>query len=147
MGWEHVILQNSKRGMKFMKRRILLFEDEEAIRDALAERLMVEGFEVGTAPDGRKGLNLFQETSGELVITDILMPDLDGLEVIRTLKKLKVSPLIIAMSGGGGRDLDFLIEAKEFGADGVLAKPFHADELVVMVQKLLFANLTPCQSG
>ena len=129
-----------------MKRRILLFEDEEAIREALAERLMIEGFDVGSAPNGRKGLKLFQETPGELVITDILMPEVDGLEVIRTLRRLRVAPLIIAMSGGGGRDLDFLIEAKEFGADGVLAKPFHVDDLVAMIQKLLLSRLAPYQS-
>ena len=126
-----------------MKRRILLFEDERAVRDALAEHLILEGFDVETAPDGRKGLKLFQETSSELVITDILMPEVDGLEVIRSLRKLPVSPLIIAMSGGGGRDMDFLIEAKEFGANGVLAKPFRVEDLIAMVHKLLLSSLVP----
>jgi DNA-binding response OmpR family regulator len=71
------------------------------------------------------------------VITDVLMPELDGLEVVRTLRRLGTAMPIIAMSGGGNRDLDFLIEAEEFGATRTISKPFRLEELVVMVHDLL----------
>ncbi len=120
-----------------MDAHILLFEDEDILRDALVYRLREEGFQVHSAPNGQRGLKLFHEHSGDLVITDVLMPELDGLEVIRTLRRLPMSPLILAMSGGGSRDMDFLIEAKEFGADEVLNKPFQLDDFVETVKRLL----------
>ena len=117
--------------------RVLLFEDEETLREALVQRLVAEGFDVGSASNGRKGLRLFDEAPGDLVVTDVLMPEIDGLEVIRTLRRRPNSPLILAMSGGREQDLDFLIEAKEFGADAVISKPFQLNDFMVMVNLLL----------
>lgn len=123
-----------------MNAQILVFEDEDILRNALVDRLRQEGFEVHSASNGQRGLKLFQERSGDLVITDVLMPEIDGLEVIRTLRRLPTSPLILAMSGGGSRDLDFLIEAKEFGADEVLNKPFQLEDFIETVKRLLARN-------
>jgi len=120
-----------------VKKRILLLDDEPELRNTLRDRLMIEGFDVQTAPDGRLGLKLYHESPVDLVITDVLMPEMDGLEVIRVLCGTPSPPLIIAMSGGGSRDLDFLVEATEFGATRTLSKPFGLDNLVELVNDLL----------
>ena len=120
-----------------MKKRILLLDDEPELRNTLRDRLMIEGFDVQTAPDGRLGLKLYHESPVDLVITDVLMPEMDGLEVIRVLRGTPSPPLIMAMSGGGSRDLDFLVEAAEFGATRTLSKPFPLDEFVTLVHDLL----------
>lgn len=120
-----------------MKPRILLLDDEPELRSALRDRLSMEGYDVQTAPDGRLGLKLYYENPVDLVITDVLMPEMDGLEVIRVLCGTPSPPLIIAMSGGGSRDLEFLVEATEFGATRTLSKPFLLDDLVTLVNDLL----------
>jgi len=120
-----------------MKLKILLLDDAERLCAILAERLAMEGYDVRTANDGRQGLTLYNNSPTDLVITDLLMPEVDGLEVIRTLRGLLAPPLIIAMSGGWSRDWDFLVEATEFGANRTISKPFALDELVMLVNDLL----------
>jgi len=120
-----------------MKPCILVVDDQADICSSLQERLILEGYEVRTALDGRKGLWLYHDHAIDLVITDVLMPELDGLEVVRTLRRLSASLPIIVMSGGGSRDLDFLVEAREFGATRTITKPFGLEELVTMVHDLL----------
>ncbi len=120
-----------------MTQTILVVDDEADIATSMQERLTMEGYHVLTASDGRKGLRVYHEQLVDLVITDVLMPEIDGLEVVRTLRRLGTAIPIIAMSGGGDRDLDFLIEATEFGATRTLAKPFRLEELVGMVHDLL----------
>ena len=126
-----------------MKPRILLLDDEPEMRSTLRDRLILEGYDVQTAPDGRLGLKLYHERPVDLVITDVLMPEMDGLEVIRALCGTPSPPLIIAMSGGGSRDLDFLVEATEFGATRTLSKPFPLEELVALVNGLLSSIPNP----
>jgi len=126
-----------------VKLRILLLDDEPELRSALRDRLILEGYDVQTAPDGRRGLKLYQENPVDLVITDVLMPEMDGLEVIRVLCGIPAPPLIIAMSGGGSRDLDFLVEATEFGATRTLSKPFRLDDLIILVNDLLSPISSP----
>ena len=120
-----------------MQQTILVVDDEADVTSSLQERLRIEGYNVCTASDGRKGLNLYHTQHVDLVITDVLMPELDGLEVLRSLRRLSTTLPIIAMSGSGDRDLDFLVEAEEFGATRTIAKPFRLGELVVMVNDLL----------
>jgi len=120
-----------------MKQTILVVDDEAGICTFLQEGLTREGYNVLTASDGRKGLRVYNDCLVDLVITDVLMPELDGLEVVRTLRRLGTAAPIIAMSGGGNRDLDFLVEAAEFGATRTISKPFRLEELVVMVHDLL----------
>jgi DNA-binding response OmpR family regulator len=126
-----------------VKPRILLLDDEPEMRSTLRDRLILEGYDVQTAPDGRLGLKLYHESPVDLVITDVLMPEMDGLEVIRALCGTPSPPLIIAMSGGGSRDLDFLVEATEFGATRTLSKPFRLEEFVALVNGLLSSIPNP----
>jgi len=120
-----------------MKQTILVVDDEADLCTSLQDRLTIEGYKVLTASDGRKGLQVYHDHLIDLVITDVLMPELDGLEVVRTLRRLASAIPIIAMSGGANRDLDFLVEATEFGATRTISKPFRVEELVVMVHDLL----------
>jgi two-component system NtrC family response regulator len=120
-----------------MSSTIVVIDDEVDICSSLQERLMLDGYHVRAAPDGRKGLKLYHDHQVDLVITDVLMPEMDGLEVVRTLRNLNSTIPIIVMSGGGGRDLDFLVEAEEFGATRTISKPFCLEEVVAMVHDLL----------
>ncbi len=116
---------------------IVVIDDEVHIRSSLQEWLGMDGYQVWVAPDGRKGMQLYHDHQVDLVITDVLMPEMDGLEVVRTLRRLNSTIPIIVMSGGGGRDLDFLIEAEEFGATRTLSKPFRLEDIVPLVHELL----------
>ena len=122
-----------------MNSKILVVDDESHISSALQERLILEGHKVWVASHGRQGLQLYQEHLVDLVITDVLMPEMDGLELLRMLRGLSADLPIIVMSGGAQRGLDFLIEAKEFGATRTIAKPFKLDEFVEVVHAVLSA--------
>ena len=115
---------------------ILVIDDEADLRSSLQERLTIEGYHLWTAPDGRTGLKLYHDHQVDLVITDVLMPEIDVLEVVRTLRRLSLTLPIIVMSGGGTRELDFLVEAQEFGATRTISKPFRLEEIVAMVNGL-----------
>ncbi len=119
-----------------MKSKILVIDDEADICAFLQERLTLEGYQVQTALNGRKGLQLYDDHQVDLVITDVLMPEVDGLEVVRTLRRLNATLPIVAMSGGKHRGLDFLVEAEEFGATHIVSKPFCLDEMVALVKEL-----------
>lgn len=120
-----------------MRSNILVIDDDVDICSALQGRLTMEGYNVWTAPDGRKGVQHYHAHQVDLVITDVLMPEMDGLEVVRTLRRFSSVLPIIAMSGGGNCELDFLVEAEEFGATHTLSKPFHLEAIVSMVHGLL----------
>jgi len=96
------------------------------------------GFEVDLASNGSKGLKLFEKIQADLVITDIIMPEKEGLETIREMKRLKSDLKIIAMSGGGKISADnYLATAKIFGASRVLQKPFSQKLMLDAVKELL----------
>lgn len=124
-----------------MKSKILVVDVEVDICSSWQERLAMEGYQVRTVPDGRKGSKLYYDLQVDLVITDVLMPELDSLEVVRTLRRLSTSLPIIVMSAVGNRDLVFLVKAEEFGATRTISKPFRLDELAAMVHELL--DFTP----
>src|SRR4051812_47444675 len=121
-------------------KRILLIDDVAGVRAALQILLEGAGYEVTTAPDGRSGMELFSSAQPDLVITDIIMPDQEGIETIREIRRLHPSMPIIAMSGGGrARNADFLRIAKALGANATLAKPFDGAELIREVETCLAA--------
>jgi DNA-binding response OmpR family regulator len=117
---------------------ILLVEDEEQLRSMLREVLQSAGHEVREAENGKIALNIFAAQPAELVITDLIMPEKEGLEIIRELKRGKTDVKIIAMSGGGRNDAqDYLELARRFGADAILSKPFSNREILEMIEKVL----------
>jgi CheY-like chemotaxis protein len=110
---------------------ILLIEDDDQYRDMLASMLRQDGHQVMAAADGTQGLRLCQEHVPDLVITDILMPDTDGIEVIMELSRWQHAPPVIAISGGR-RSISAqfnLQSAAMVGVRATLAKPFAREEL------------------
>ena len=122
--------------------RILIIDDEPAVCTMLRDGLEYAGYQVLTALDGDRGLTLYREQSPDLVITDLLMPEKDGLELIREILETSSYVKIIAMSGGSSRGLDFLPEAKEFGAVKTISKPFQLPDLLAITKELLKEDRT-----
>lgn len=122
---------------------ILVIEDNTQLRRTLVRTLTAAGHDVRDAADGVKGLKLFAESSAALIITDIVMPEKEGIETIRQLRQRAPDLPIIAISGGGR--LDYLGFAKELGATATLTKPFGAEQLLTAVTEALAggARATP----
>jgi CheY-like chemotaxis protein len=115
--------------------RILLIDDDDLFREVT--RLMLEsgGHEVIEAKDGRDGLVLFRQQPVDAVVTDIIMPQDEGIGTIRKIRALNRTIRIIAISGSGRRsDPDFLGMAARLGATYALAKPFEKEELLACVE-------------
>lgn len=118
--------------------RILLIDDDELIRITLSRSLTDAGHLVTLAGDGAEGLDKFARAPFDLVITDIIMPEREGIETIIKLRQHKERIAVIAISGGGRQgNLDFLKAAREFGADSTLSKPFTGPELLAAVDAAL----------
>ncbi len=131
-------------------KRILLIDDNEAFRRPLAEVLKRAGYEVHTAPEGATALKLFRQQPFDLVITDLIMPGMEGVETILELRRLAPAVKLIAMSGGGRLGpQDYLPIAKRLGANETLVKPFQAPVILGLVASLLAATApTPaCRSA
>ncbi|MEH0019461.1 MAG: response regulator [Desulfobacter sp.] len=120
--------------------RILLIEDDDKFRKMLVMLLETSGHEVAEAEDGTKGLETFSGSNFDLIITDIFMPDQDGLEVVRAVTDQQADVKILVISGGGRQGaFQYLEYAKIFGADKTLVKPFENQEFLSVVDKLLTA--------
>jgi YesN/AraC family two-component response regulator len=120
---------------------ILVVDDEPMIREGLKVALEMEGHKAVTASDGIEAMRMFYEQKPQLVITDIIMPESDGIEVICTVKEKNPDVKILAISGGGRISAkDHLKIAKQLGATGVLAKPFSTEELICEINKLFAEN-------
>ena len=123
-----------------MMHRILIIDDDHHILLMIKKMLERVGYEVDLASNGDEGLELFKKLPVDLVITDIIMPEKEGLETIREMKRLRSDLKIIAMSGGGKVSSDnYLNTAKIFGASRILSKPFSQMQMVSAVQDLLGA--------
>jgi YesN/AraC family two-component response regulator len=104
----------------------------------LNELLTGEEFEVREASDGRQAIKLYTEQSTDIVITDLVMPGKEGLEMIVEMKRLHAGAKIIAISGGGrNSSQNYLKMAKAFGAQIVLAKPFSHREILEAITQVL----------
>jgi CheY-like chemotaxis protein len=118
--------------------RILLIEDNDSVRTILYLTLVHYGHDVVEARNGREGLDLFRQANADLVITDIVMPEKEGFEVLMKLRRKRPSLKIIAISGGGLHNAaHYLHTAKLLGAAKVLAKPFSNEVLMAAVNELL----------
>jgi CheY-like chemotaxis protein len=117
---------------------ILVIDDEQMLRRTLRALLERAGHTVVEAEDGNQGLTQFDNQKPDLVLTDIIMPDREGVETIGELRRRSPQTPIIAMSGGGsvGGDL-FLTLAKQLGASATLAKPIRQAELIAAVDEAL----------
>lgn len=118
--------------------KILIIDDEPYILLMLKKMLERAGYEVDLASNGKQGMELFEKEHADLVITDIIMPDKEGLEIILEMKKQRPDLKIIAISGGGRISPESYLEcATHFGATRVFQKPFKQKELVSAVNELM----------
>ena len=117
--------------------RILIIDDDALLRDLLTKMLIRNGHQVVTAEDGRQGLLKFQQFNPDLILTDIIMPKKDGIEVIIKLLQFCPTLPIIAMSGGGRIvTADNLNAALMLGAKGILYKPFTYKQLQTVIAEV-----------
>ena len=120
------------------EKRVLVIDDNDAIRIILVDALEDEGYDVDDAENGLAAINLVKEKEYELVLTDIIMPDEDGLGAIMKIKKIQPDVKIIAISGGGRINSEtYLDMAKQLGADRSFKKPFDINEILDSVAELL----------
>jgi DNA-binding response OmpR family regulator len=118
--------------------RILIIEDNEDARRFMALALKGEGYDVAVAEDGEEGLQIQRHAPAEVLITDIFMPNKDGIETIVDFRSKFPAVKIIAMSGGrSSSNVDYLDTAREIGADECLSKPFGLHELLSAVQGVM----------
>ncbi len=118
--------------------RVLVIDDDDDTRRMLCEVLTRAGHEVVAAADGRTGVARYRESRADVVITDIFMPEFDGLETIREIRREFLQARIIAISGGGRRsDFDYLPSALMLGAWRTMDKPFNPAELLQAVAEAL----------
>jgi signal transduction histidine kinase len=116
-----------------MKEKILLVDDEEGIRKVLAISLVDEGYEVLTARDGEEALKVFAATRPRLVLTDIKMPGMDGVEVLQRIKELSPDTEVIMMTGHG--DLDLAIKSLQLEAADFITKPVSDEVLGIALKR------------
>ena len=130
---------------------VLIIDDEAEVGHALRRVLEREGLAVETATGSSEGLSLFEKNRPDLVITDIIMPKMHGIDLIRTLRAQHEHIRIVAISGGGHfgpahyqpaaiTTSAYLAAATEAGADAVLTKPFDKEDLLAAVRRLLNYN-------
>jgi len=129
-------------------KNILLIDDEEDVRDSVGKVLELAGFRVTTASNGDDGIAAAQATNFDLVISDIIMPGMNGVDVIKGIRRLLPSARILAISGGGNFGVEnyrpeaitttaYLQAATDAGADRLLTKPFERSEFLKCVRALL----------
>ncbi|MCC2641960.1 MAG: Signal transduction response regulator, receiver domain [Nitrospira sp.] len=115
---------------------IFVMENDDAVRMMLRTGLTAAGYSVRDSTNGRLGINAFRKNPADLVITDIYMPERDGLEVIESLRRTHSGVKILAISGASG-SMGYLKLAQSLGASAVLPKPFALSALLSIVAELL----------
>ncbi len=118
-------------------KRVLVVDDEPDIRELVQHHLEIEGFEVLSAPDGEKGLFLIQNELPDLIILDLMLPGIDGLEVCRKLNNIEsTSDIPIIMLTAKGEEID-IIKGLAYGADDYVTKPFSPRVLMARAKAIL----------
>ena len=118
--------------------RVLLVDDDPVLLSVLARAFSGAGYATKTAENGRKALELIKSYKPALVVTDIVMPEMEGIGAIMAIKQMPNPPMVIAMSGAGpGGRRNYLKWAQHLGADEVLAKPFRLAEMLDLAGQLI----------
>lgn len=125
--------------------RLLLVEDDEVIRNTVRMLLERYGFTVATAGDGLTGLEMFRETGPDLLLLDVMLPDLDGIGLCRRVRELSLAPILMMSARGDALDV---VAGLEAGADDYVVKPCESAVLVARIRSLLRrVSFTPAASG
>lgn len=124
-----------------MATKILLIDDNKDVREMLREELVAAGYEVTAVANGNAGLAAVRKAPVDIVVTDIFMPEKEGLETIVEMRRDFPQIKIIAISGGSSRPrnqrTDHLAIAHDIGADEILRKPFEPAQLVGAIERLI----------
>ena len=115
--------------------KILLVEDEKTMLKIVADMLRREGYDVVTASDGKTGIKIFKSEHPDLVIADVMMPGMDGFEMVRHIRKFHEDVPMIFLTARSA--IDDIVEGFEIGANDYLRKPFRMEELLVRIMSLL----------
>jgi len=119
------------------KSKILIVDDNPGFLELLEEFLCNEGYNVLTSSNGKDAHDKFSEFNPDIVLTDIVMPEFDGIELLMGLRKINPEIIIIAMSGGNKGHADsYLRMAEKLGANVILNKPFELSELLLQINNL-----------
>jgi DNA-binding response OmpR family regulator len=118
-----------------MRRRLLLVEDDRTLRQALSFSLTREGYEVATAADGEAALDAARSSRVDLILLDVMLPGMSGVEVLRVLRREGISTPVIILSAKGD-EIDRVV-GLQVGADDYVAKPFSRPELVARIEAVL----------
>ena len=123
-----------------MSIRILLVEDEESLQETIAMNLDLEGYRVVTASSGGEALKQFRGGRYDLIILDVMLPEMDGFSVCKTIRlENKKVPILFLTAKGNSQDR---VEGLKIGGDDYLVKPFNLEELLLRVSNLLKRTLT-----
>ncbi len=114
---------------------ILIVDDEEGLREGLSKLLEDEGYAVECAEDGEKALEIVRNTHIDLMLTDMRMPGMSGIELLKQVRKIREEIGVIILTGYG--EIESYIEAMNFGAMEYVSKPFKVNELKFIVSKIL----------
>jgi len=115
--------------------RIMVIDDEPLMRITVQDALVAEGYKVSSADTGEKGLTLLRETQADILITDLRLPDLDGIQVLKEVKMISPEIQVIMMTAYGS--IDSAVTAMKEGASDYLTKPFAMDELLLIIKRIL----------
>ncbi|HEY0712122.1 MAG TPA: sigma-54 dependent transcriptional regulator, partial [Polyangia bacterium] len=115
--------------------RILVVDDDPAMGEFLREELVHEGFDVEVAASGRAGIERVKQGGIELIVSDVKMPDLDGLDLLREVREVHPTPYVVTITAFGS--IDTAIRAVKLGAYDYITKPFEIEQLVLVIQKAL----------
>jgi YesN/AraC family two-component response regulator len=128
--------------------KILVIDDDVMVRKTIIRLLEDGGYKVLSAEDGVRGMAIFRSEQPDLVITDIIMPEQEGIQTINEMRKAKPDAKIIAISGSGSfGNADFLKMARSLGAMDIVSKPFEADELLTVVENCLAGRSEAARMG
>lgn len=121
-----------------MKDKILLVEDDSTLLFIVQDALSREGFDVVCAPDGESGLKIFKESNPDAIVADVMMPKMDGFEMVKLIRLAAPSVPVLFLTARTA--LDDVVKGFELGANDYLRKPFQILELVVRIKALLKRN-------
>jgi len=129
-----------------MSARILLIDDDPDVLLAIEILLSHLGYTVETARNGSEGLKMFRANAPDLVLTDIIMPEQEGIETIIEMRRLQPNAKIVAMSGGGPMNRDSLLAMTlKLGASDTLAKPYDDEQLARVIERVMasYSSVSP----